>query len=917
MPHLVLDSSMLRGRYNELGVVERLLAAARVGSSGVLVITGEPGIGKTSLLDEAATLATGMRVLRARGTGTEREIPFGGLLQLLRPAIGELEWIPPPQREALAAALALRKGVAGDRFAIGAATLSILCRYAESAPVAVLIDDVHLLDRPSAEALAFAARRLLADPIVLLATGRAGEPNPLAEADLPQLPLQGVGLEAAQQIVRDRSVRRVPVDLVARLHHRVAGNPLALLELAGDLDRFDRAAPGAPAPVSAVLAQAFAARAEQLSPSARTALLVAAAEDGDLGVVARACAALDVDVTVLAEAEQAALVTIVAGRVEFRHPLVRSAVYTSAEPGERRVVHQALAAALPVAQADRRAWHVSETVIGTDANAAAALDLAANHAGQRGAHAVAATAFERAARLSPTGLDRARRLVEAGAAAWLAGLSERADALLADALALDPPPPFKARAYELRGDIAVKCGSPQTARDLLFAAAAECAESEPDAAIGLLADASNASFWIGDATSCLRAATEIANLLNRATKPGIRILGSMSQGMALVVAGQDGTDQIRNAVELLATSGELENDRRRLVWMILGPLFLRESGTARSLIQKAMQESRDQVAVGTMPTLLFHLARDYATTDRWADAETAYDEAIRLSRETGQTTSLGICLAGLAWLHAHQGRETDCRVRAAEALEICTEHQIHLGEAWALFALGDLELGRGAPADALVHLEQLLSVLETAGALDADLSPAAELVDIYVRLGRTDDAMPVAAEFAKRAAAKGQPWALARAYRSAGLVGTDEQLDEHFEAALALHARTPDAFETARTRLAYGARLRRARRRIDARAQLRQALAAFEDLGAAGWADAAAAELKATGETARRREPATAAALTPQERQIALLLAAGHSTREAAAAMFLSPKTVEYHLRKVYAKLGIHSRTELADLMKT
>lgn len=281
-----------------------------MGSSGVLLITGEPGIGKTALVTETATLAAGLRVLRARGTEAEREIPFGGLLQLLRPALGELDRIPRPQREALAAALALStQEVAGggvspqERFVVGAATLSLVCRFAEGAPVAMLVDDAHLLDAPSAEALLFAARRLVADPIVLVIAARAGEVHPLAQADLPQLQLTGVGLEAAQELVAG-----LPVDLVASLHRTVAGNPLALLELARDPEQLRRVPPGVPVPVPALLAGAFAARANKLSEAARTALLVASVDDGELGVVARVCADLGVDVTVFAEGERASLV---------------------------------------------------------------------------------------------------------------------------------------------------------------------------------------------------------------------------------------------------------------------------------------------------------------------------------------------------------------------------------------------------------------------------------------------------------------------------------------------------------------------------------------------------------------------------------------------------------------------------------
>ncbi|TDW66455.1 helix-turn-helix transcriptional regulator [Kribbella pratensis] len=891
---------MLIGREAERRVIEQLVAGARVGAAGVLLVTGEPGIGKTSLLDEAAALAGGLRILRARGAEAEREVPFAALLQLLRPALSSLDRIPGPQQSALASALALRPdtGTPADRFAVGAATLSLICRYAEDAPLALIIDDAHLLDRPSAEALLFAARRLVADPIVMLIAARAHEPHPL-EADLPRLHLDGITLEAAQQLVQ-----HLPGDLVEQLYQTVAGNPLALLELADDPDRLHRTPPGLPLAVPTMLAEAFVSRANRLSPDARTALLVSAIDDCELGSVARACAELGVDVAALEEAEAAGLVAIRDGEVVWRHPLVRSAIYTSADPAERRTAHRAVARTTP--DEDRRAWHLSEAVLGADDDVAAGLVAAAEHAAARGAHAVAATAYERAGRLSRGLQDRALRLVSAGEAAWSAGLAERADALLADALMLQPPLSVKLRAQEIRGDVEVKCGSPRRARDILVAAAAEC--TDPEVATGMLADAVAACFRLCDAAAGLEVAHELDRLRPALERPGPRIMGMLASGVAKVLAGDGGMDQIRAAIGL-EPSDELDRDRRRQVWMVLAALFLRETGTGRAMLQQAMLERREQVALGTLPGLLFVLARDDATTDRWADAETSYDEGIRLSRETGQTTELAMNLAGLAWLWSHEGR-AECQEVAAECLRICAEHEIHLGTLWSLFALGDLELGRGDPAAALPQYERLVDVLAEYGLKDPDLSPAPELVEVYLRLGRVDDAQRLAEEHSALAEAKGQPWSLARAARARGVAGDSEG---DFLLALSRHEVTLDAFELARTRLAYGAWLRRIRRRVDARTQLRLAVEGFDALGARGWADQAAAELKATGETARRRVPSTADDLTPQERQIAVLLADGHSIREAAARLFLSPKTVEYHLRKVYTKLGIHSRTELAE----
>jgi DNA-binding CsgD family transcriptional regulator len=268
-------------------------------------------------------------------------------------------------------------------------------------------------------------------------------------------------------------------------------------------------------------------------------------------------------------------------------------------------------------------------------------------------------------------------------------------------------------------------------------------------------------------------------------------------------------------------------------------------------------------------------------------------------------------LAGLAWLEARQGREANCRKHAAEAIEMCEQLGLSFFGIWATQALGDLELGLGRPAAAIVHHQAQADTLRSLGIADVDLSPAPELVEALLRLGREDDAATVAAEFVERAAAKGQPWVLARAARCRGLLAQAGELEDCFEESLMFHQQTPDVFEAARTRLAYGARLRRARKRVRAREELRAAIEIFERLGAQTWLDQASAELAATGETARRRDVSTLDELTPQELRIARLLADGKTTRETAEAIFVSPKTVEYHLRHVYGKLGIHSREEL------
>jgi DNA-binding CsgD family transcriptional regulator len=385
----------------------------------------------------------------------------------------------------------------------------------------------------------------------------------------------------------------------------------------------------------------------------------------------------------------------------------------------------------------------------------------------------------------------------------------------------------------------------------------------------------------------------------------------MACGIARVMTGRGGAAEIREAVPLLESSADLRADPRRLPWLMLAPLFLRERSSGDRL-RSLVAQVRGAAGVGTLPALLFHVALDEATTDAWDRAGADFAEAVRLARETGQTTELAASLAGRCRLASRQGDADRCRADAEAALWICRERSIHLAEAWVLLARGDLELSLGDPSSAVATLRSLELLLSAQGMADPDMSPVPELVDALLRTGEPGEARRLVTPYVEAADAKGQPWARARARRAAGLVATDDRVDEVFGEAVDLHRRTPDRFELARTRLAHGERLRRVGRRVDARVRLREALESFDRLGAAAWSRQAADELGASGETVERVEVGWRSALTPQELQVGLLLAEGRTTREAAAALFLSPKTVEYHLRKIYTKLGIHSREELA-----
>lgn len=440
--------------------------------------------------------------------------------------------------------------------------------------------------------------------------------------------------------------------------------------------------------------------------------------------------------------------------------------------------------------------------------------------------------------------------------------------------------------------------------------------SHPDAAAELWADAVNAAFAAADTGSMRVAATALRDLEPRLTAARSRILGDLATGMALTLTGgSGGAERMRASVHHLASSGTLRADPMRAEWLAIGPLFLREEGRYRALVQEALTETRDAAAIGDLAHLLMLVALDDAGADRWSRADSEYQESVALARESGQTTDLVLALAGLAGLEARMGRGPECRDHAVEAVGLCTEKGIVIGRVWAGLALGELELGAGRAEEALVELDQVGAILEESGLLDMDIHPGPARVEALVRLGRVEEASGVGQEFHRLSSAKGQPWALARAERALGMVAEGEAADEHFATAARLHGDTPDRFEAALTALAHGASLRRRRRRRDARPLLRAALESFEQLGAAQRAEQAAVELTATGETAQRRGASRLTTLTAQERQIAELLSEGQTTRAAATALFLSPKTVEYHLRHVYTKLGVRSRAELTEAL--
>jgi DNA-binding CsgD family transcriptional regulator len=905
---------MLHGRRDECDALDLLLADARRSRSGVLVLRGEAGVGKSALLDHAAGRAEGMTVLRASGVESEAELPFAALHQLLRPVLELAGRLPEPQAAALAGALGLGAPGDRDRFLVSVAVLSLLAEAAEIRPVLCLVDEAQWLDRASAEALTFAARRVEAEAVVCLFAARDGDPRQFPGAGLPELRLGGLDPEPAAALL-ERAGADLPAAVVDRLVERTGGNPLALLELPRTLAP-DQLAGRAPLedvlPLTTRLEGAFGERVRRLPDPARTLLAVAAAETtGDPAVVLRAGARLGVDADALDQAEAHGLVRTADGRLEFRHPLVRSAAYQTATFAARQAAHRALAEVLAGEDtADQRAWHLATATVGPDEAVAAELERSADRARRRGGHAAAAVALERAAELTGQDPERGRRLAAAATEAWLAGQPERATALADRAGPLATDPRSQVDLAHLRGSVEAGRGIALDAAAMLVAASELAAPVDPSQALTMLVEASEIASYAGDVTPTAELGRRAAAV--PVTDKAGEFLSDLLQGMGLVAEGDApaGEPLLRRAIALAGTM----EDPRRLMWAGTAAFFVGENQAGDALFTRAVARARQEGAVGLLPKALEYLAPVELAAGRLAAAAASAGEGLRLARETGNDTSACRHLATLAHLTALRGDEEACRGHAGEALDRAAARGLGLPATLAGYALALLDLGLGRPAEALGRLQRLLTAGPGAGSPFFAVWTVPDLVEAAVRSGRGDDATGPLAAFEQLATAAGSPELLAQLARCRALLGPEDAAAERFEEALGLLDGQGRPFELARIELAYGEALRRARRRGEARAHLRTALETFERLGTTPWVERAGTELRATGETARKRDPSTLRQLTPQELQIIQLVGEGGTNREIGAQLFLSRRTIDYHLRNVFVKLGVSSRAELIRL---
>jgi DNA-binding NarL/FixJ family response regulator len=833
--------------------------------------------------------------------------------------MGNLAVIPPPQAEALSAAFGLTAPAPGDPLTVAVGTLSLLAAAAEARPVLTLVDDAHWLDSASLNALVFAIRRLRAEGVAVLLAVREDVPPQLRAAGLPELMLEPLENPAARELVRRARASMAP-EIVDSVLQTARGNPLALLQLPmilSDAQALGEAPLPDPLLPSSSLSDAFVQQLDALPDPVRLALVIAAAAGrAEGGVAARALSSLGLDAG-LGEAERRGIVTL-EGEIHFRHPLLRSVVYHEASPEERRNAHRVLARAFPADDRGlRRAWHMGLAASDPDEDVAATLERAAIDARLRSGYSAAGHALERAARLSPDRGARARRLVEAAQDFQLVGSLERASQLLEQALESEPDLVVQAEIHHMQGRGQFLAGSPTEAVACMVDAASLIEGQAPGRAATILAEAAYACLSMAEAEIGLKTAQRAHGLAETAQDESI-FLTTIVLMLALQLRGETG-----RAEELLdvCLPTLLEGDPLpRVSWLVHGPalalVYFERYDDARMLLQKVIGAARARSAPGILPMVLIALGELDFRTGNWTAGRLNGTEAVQLAEETGQLNVLTFCLTFLARFDAVQGRP-----EAARKLADVAEEMKHSGYAKSVGYYADVSLARLAAGAG--DYEKVVDLLETVERVSIEqgiddpsfLQWEPDLIEAYVRTGRIAEGERSLARLELLAEKTSRKWTQAVAARCRGLMAGDGAFEQAFAEAREWHGRVPQPFEAARTDLCLGERLRRAKRRADARGPLRRALETFERLGAVPWAARARDELRASGGTPRSVSPSPLSELTPRELQVAHTIAEGATNREAASVLFLSPKTIDFHLQHIFRKLDIRSRTELARLL--
>lgn len=898
---------MLYGRADEIDGLINLLAAAAEGQSGAVVLVGEAGAGKSALLDAACDLATeDTIVLRVRGVASESDLPFAGLDQLLRPILDRLERLPAPQAMALRGALGMDSKGTGDTHNVSLGVLTLLGEANIGKPVLVIVDDAHWLDHESARALVFAARRLQAEGVVVLFGARTGQ---FDAASLPEMALHPLDTAATAEIIQEGSGTEVAYDVAQRITTATGGNALAVAELATLLTTGQisgREPLPLNLPVSARVDRLFTDRIVGLTEACRQVLLVAAADDiGSTSVVFAGAERLGNLPEDLEGAERIGLIRVDGANVRFRHPLVQSSVYGTATFAERRRAHSALAEVFEqLNDKDRAAWHKAAAAIAPDEEAAEGLTQAAARAHVRGAYATAANAYEKAAELSDTDPRRGMRLADAAGEAWLAGLLPRAARLVESAEQLVDDPSQLAECYRLRGSIELATGAAPNTAAILIKAARYTASVDPGRAVELLALAGEGASLAVD-TGATNEIREIAAGLTTSESVRDRFFARLLVGFTRL------SDDPEIANSALREAIDFAKDETEDVDLLLAAgraaFYVGDDAAALEFHSRILDRARRVASFGCLAIAGSRMALAEMMVGRWGSGMATAEETSRMAEDTGQLELAAHALVWQGLVAAWRGDNDECRRLTERAREITLRHPMVFIEDAIRWVNGVLELGFGQAPKASAHLRAIVHpVIMNAASLDG--MEAAVLAGDSAETDRWIRWLDESATFSDTG------WSRARLAHGQALLAHDPaEAEQLFATALFEHSQANRSFERARTELALGGFLRRQRRRVDARGHLRSALTTFDELGAFPWAERTQAELRASGESARRRDSSTTFDLTPQEVQVANYVVQGMTNRDVAAQMFLSPRTIDYHLRSVFTKLGITSRTELAN----
>jgi DNA-binding CsgD family transcriptional regulator len=904
-------SSGFLDRTSEREALDRLLTTANEGHSAVLVIRGEPGIGKTALLEDAARRASGFLVAWVTGVEAEMELPFAGIHQLCGPVLDQLELLPPPQQNALNVALGLASGEIPDRFIVGLAVLGLLSNAAEKQPLLCVVEDAQWLDAASGLILGFVARRLLAESVAVLIAVR--EPNLRRDFDgLPELLLSGLAEDDARTLLARAVPGRLDEHVRDRIVAETRGNPLALLELPQGLPPAVLAGgfsvPDA-SPLTNRIEQSFLRRFDSLPEETQRLVLLASAEPvGDMTLLWRAAGKLGLETNAAATAEAAGLIELGAA-VRFRHPLVRSAVYQAAPIAERQMMHRALAEATdPESDPDRRAWHRAQAASGLDESVAGELESSAGRAQARGGIAAAAAFLERAAELTPDPGLRGRRALAAAQAKLESGAPEAAQLLLSSAERGPLDELQHARLTRLRAEIIFALRRGTDAPPLLLDAAKRLEPLDSVMARETYLEALGAAIFAGRLSGPVgpREAAAAASGAPPGPQPP-RPSDVLLDGLAtqLTEGYLAGVGPLRRALDAFA-GGDDEDIMRWfwLLWLVAGELW--DDGMWHAVATRAVRLARESGALNVLPLALGYRGAAHLHAGEFAEATALAQEAGAITEATG-ISPVGYISALLA---AWRGDEAEAVRYLKWALENTTSRGEGRGIAGVGYCKAVLNNGLGRYDDALASA-QVSCEYEDMGLFGFCL---VELVEAGARAGAREEAAEALRRLEERTSAAGTDWALGVQAWSRALLSSSQDAESLYCEAIDRLERSRIAVHLGRAHLVYGEWLRRENRRVDARKHLRTADEMFSDFGAEAFAERARRELLATGETARKRTDDTRGVLTPQEAQIARLAQEGLSNPEIGAQLFISPRTVQYHLRKVFLKLEITSRNQLGRL---